>query len=324
MKIMKVAKKLSVGAISLLLGLSTFSSLPNIHADTSSEQGYTYVNNDKSTLSRHWGYDHIHYARLDSLNRAGTDTAYLAHKNLANDSLRQEQDVRPTGWHQKRVNGEYILNRGHEIAYSLSRGITSTGKYSGSDDAGDQNNPRNLFTQTQYSNQDVQTIFESEVRNALENNEKVVYRVKPIFSGDDLMAKSVQLQAKSTDGSLNFNVDIRNTQPNVTFDYSDGTSAVNGDAQTENNYDNQRWHSYDNDNYYYSHYHRPYDYNYSNHGYNSYYRPHYYHYSNNNYSNDNNGSSYNSYSTPYHHYSHGWSPMARSHWYNTMKNRYWR
>ncbi|XIF20104.1 MAG: hypothetical protein AJITA_00824 [Acetilactobacillus jinshanensis] len=178
---------------------------------------------------------------MDSENRSGKDTAYLDSNNVTNDALRQQQYVEPTGWHQKRVNGDWIINRGHEIAYSLSRGINDEGHYNGNDQAGDQNNPKNLFTQTAYSNQQIQTIFESEVRESLESGEKVIYQVTPIFHGDDEMASGVHMQARSTDGSLNFNVYLYNKQPGVKFDYRTGSSVITG-TTTRQNYVNDYYH----------------------------------------------------------------------------------
>lgn len=186
------------------------------------------VNHNKSTLNpKDWKENKVIYSNLDSLNRTSRpNTAYLEARNLANDSLRVRQYVRPTGWHQKMVKGEAILNRGHLIAYSLSKGIAFTGSYDPSLKSGDQNNPKNLFTQTAFSNQEIQTLYESKVRNALKQGKKVIYQAQAIFDKNDLMAKGVELQAISTDGSLNFNVYIFNVQPGFQFNYADGTSRV--------------------------------------------------------------------------------------------------
>ena len=186
------------------------------------------INNGQSTLDPNtWQTNKVIYANLDSMNRTSNpNTAYLQQTNVANDELRTTQTVKPTGWHQKFVNGEAILNRGHEIAYSLSKGIAMDGSYNPSQQSGDQNNPKNLFTQTAWANQKLQTVYESKVRNALKAGKKVVYQVTPVFNGNDLMAKGVQLQAISTDKSLNFNVFIYNVQPGINFNYADGTSTI--------------------------------------------------------------------------------------------------
>ncbi|KOY74094.1 DNA/RNA non-specific endonuclease [Apilactobacillus kunkeei] len=191
------------------------------------------VNNDSSNLkASDWKYNHVEYTNLDSLNRTSEgNTAYLEKRNIANDNLRTRQVVQPTGWHQKFVNNDAIINRGHEIAYSLSKGISVNGKYEPSVQSGDQNNLKNLFTQTAFSNQKLQTIYESQVREALRKDKKVIFQVTPIFRGDELMARGIHMQAISTDGSLNFNVYIFNVQPGVEFDYSTGRSKINNEIK---------------------------------------------------------------------------------------------
>jgi len=83
---------------------------------------------------------------------------------------------------------------------------------------------KNLFTQTAFSNQRLQTVYETKIRTALRDGKKIIYQPHAIFRGNELMPRGVQLQAISTDGSLNFNVYIYNVQPGFTFNYSDGTS----------------------------------------------------------------------------------------------------
>ncbi|MHC0039863.1 DNA/RNA non-specific endonuclease, partial [Pseudoneobacillus sp. C159] len=80
--------------------------------------------------------------------------------------------------------------------------IDQDGDYEPNNLSGDQNNPKNLFTQSAFSNQKIQTIFESQVRDALRDNEKIIYQATPIFRGNELMARGINLQAVSSDGSL--------------------------------------------------------------------------------------------------------------------------
>ena len=182
-----------------------------------------FVNHNNSTLNLHsWHRNKIIYQNLDKLNRtSGSNTAFLDRRNIAKQAKRTRQQVKPTGWHYPYRDGVQIYNRGHLIAYSLSGGIDKYGKYKPNNE-GDQNNPRNLFTQSAYTNQKVQTIYEGEVRNALVAGQKVIYQATPIFRGNELMARGINLQAKSTDGMLNFNVYIFNVQPHYQFDYQSG------------------------------------------------------------------------------------------------------
>lgn len=225
------------------------------------------INDNKSTLNPNsWQTNHVEYQNLDTLNRTSRPvTAYLENRNLANDSLRVAQTWKPTGWQQKFDNHHNaILNRGHIIAYSVSKGIAQNGQYNPSEQSGDQNNPKNLFTQTAFSNQKLQTIYEQKVRDALKDNEKVIYQVQPIFKDNEKMARGVHMQAISTDGKLNFNVFIYNVQPGYKFDYSTGSSVIDNTMQVPlpdnqssinsttnaNNYYNDHAHNNNNENKY--------------------------------------------------------------------------
>ncbi|MBW1605139.1 DNA/RNA non-specific endonuclease [Lactobacillus sp. Sy-1] len=205
----------------------TATQLPDL-TYTVGKQAYVEVNGGKSTLNPDsWKQNRIQYADLDSHNRtSAANTAYLEKRNVADGALRTRQTVYPTGWHQKFVNNDAIINRGHLIAYSLSKGINTDGQYEANLKSGDQNNLKNLFTQSAFSNQKLQTIYETLVRNALKENKRVIYQVQPVFKGSDLMARGVHLQAISTDKKLNFNVYLFNVQPGIQFDYASGRSKV--------------------------------------------------------------------------------------------------
>ena len=119
-----------------------------------------------------------------------------------------------------------IYNRGHLIAYSISAGIDQDGNYNPNNQSGDQNNPKNLFTQTAFSNQKIQTIFEGKVRNSLKQGNKIIFQATPIFRGNELMARGINLQAISLNNNLNFNVYLFNVQPDYVFDYNNGRAKI--------------------------------------------------------------------------------------------------
>ncbi|GEP24817.1 DNA/RNA non-specific endonuclease [Lentilactobacillus diolivorans] len=194
----------------------------------SGDQSFIYVNHNKANLDpAKWKINEVRYANLDSLNRTSRgNLAYLESRNLASDENRVRQYVEPTAWHQKFVDRQPIINRGHLIAYSISKGISSDGRYNPRDSSGDQNNPKNLFTQTAFSNQRVQTIYEQKIRDSLKAGKRVIFYSKPIFRDNELMARGIHLEALSTDKSLNFNVYLFNVQPNVKFDYATGRSTI--------------------------------------------------------------------------------------------------
>ncbi len=194
----------------------------------SADKAYVYVNNNKSTLIKNaWKVNKVIYSNLDNLNRTShSNTAFLEPRNVANDSLRVRQFINPTAWHSNRENGTQIYNRGHLIAYSVSAGIDQDGNYNPNNQSGDQNNPKNLFTQTAFSNQKIQTIFEGKVRNALKQGNKVIFQATPIFRGNELMARGINLQAISLNNNLDFNVYIYNVQPDYVFDYNNGRAKI--------------------------------------------------------------------------------------------------
>lgn len=194
----------------------------------SGDKAYVYVNNNKSTLIKNaWKVNKVIYSNLDNLNRTShSNTAFLEPRNVANDSLRVRQFINPTAWHSNRENGTQIYNRGHLIAYSISAGIDQDGNYNPNNQSGDQNNPKNLFTQTAFSNQKIQTIFEGKVRNSLKQGNKIIFQATPIFRGNELMARGINLQVISLNNNLNFNVYLFNVQPDYVFDYNNGRAKI--------------------------------------------------------------------------------------------------
>lgn len=193
------------------------------------------VNSGKSTLAAsQWKKSKIDYGNLDSLNRTTTDTAYLSRANLGKSAGRAAQTWSPTGWHNQpiTVNGKRVFpqNRGHLIAYTISFNLTNTGQYRAGE-GGSLDNPKNLATQTAYSNQKTMQIYEDQVRTALQQGKKVIYRVTTVFRGNELMPRGYWSQAVSTDGSVNFNVYIWNVEPGVSFNYATGRGKADRQMQ---------------------------------------------------------------------------------------------
>ena len=125
-------------------------------------------------------------------------------------------EVKPTGWQTAKydnVDGKYLYNRCHLIGYQLT---------------GENANEKNLITGTRYLNVDGMLPFENMVADYIkETNNHVLYRVTPVFSGDNLVASGVHMEAKSVedngDGIL-FNVYCFNAQPGIAIDYATGDS----------------------------------------------------------------------------------------------------
>lgn len=128
--------------------------------------------------------------------------------------------IKPSGWQTIRYNGivdgNYLYNRCHLIGYQL---------------AGENANKKNLITGTRYLNVVGMLPFENMVDDYIENNQSnhVLYRVTPIFTGNNLVANGVQMEAYSVEDNGNgicFNVYVYNVQPQIEIDYATGESKL--------------------------------------------------------------------------------------------------
>ncbi len=172
------------------------------------------------------------YSNLDSLGRCGVAYANLCKELLPTEERGEIGDVRPSGWHTVKYNdlieGNYLYNRCHLIAYRL---------------AGENANRKNLITGTRYLNSIGMLTFENTVGDYIEYSDNhVLYRVTPIFEGDNLIASGVEMEAWSVeDGGKDicFNVYCYNVQPGISIDYATGDSeednSSNGYIDISNN-----------------------------------------------------------------------------------------
>lgn len=209
------------------------------------DQAYQVVNENQSTLKpAAWQTEKIDYGALDQLNRTTTNTAYLSDRNLGRSNTRGRQNWRPTGWHNQpvRIGGKQVFpqSRGHLIAYAITFNFNQDGQYQ-QGQLGSSDNPKNLATQTEFSNQRTMQIFEDQVRQALIKHKKVIYQVTTVFRGSELMPRGYWLQAISTDKSLNFNVYVWNVEPKMQFDYVTGRGRVDQSMTVTDQYQGNRY-----------------------------------------------------------------------------------
>ena len=151
------------------------------------------------------------YGELDNKNRVTAANALLNQK-LMPKAQREPLHVNPTGWHNKRVAGGWLYNRCHLIGYQLT---------------GQNNNLKNLMTGTRQLNDPDMLRYEDQVANYLKESPHnyVRYRVTPIFRGQELLARGVEMEGQSTNSnSVHFNVYIFNVADGVKLNYADGTS----------------------------------------------------------------------------------------------------
>ncbi len=83
--------------------------------------------------------------------------------------------------------------------------------------------------------------FENRVLNYVENtNQHVMYRVTPVFEGDNLVATGVLMERYSVEDNgtgICFNVFCYNVQPHIRINYTDGTSEIDYVTESEESTD---------------------------------------------------------------------------------------
>ena len=154
------------------------------------------------------------YSELDSLGRCGVAYANVGQDLMPTEPRGEIGAVKPTGWHLVKydnVDGKYLYNRCHLIAYML---------------AAENANPQNLITGTRYLNVQGMLPFEMKVCDYVKNTgNHVLYRVTPIFDGDNLLADGVLMEAYSVEDAgegIQFCVFAYNVQPGIGIDYATG------------------------------------------------------------------------------------------------------
>ena len=164
------------------------------------------------------------YSDLDSLGRCGTAYANVGQDLMPTEKRGSIGQVKPTGWHTVKydnVDGKYLYNRCHLIGYQLTA---------------ENANEKNLITGTRYLNVTGMLPFENMVADYVkETNNHVLYRVRPIFEGDNLVANGVLMEAKSVEDNgegVEFNVFCYNVQPGISIDYATGDSSADRSEAT--------------------------------------------------------------------------------------------
>lgn len=161
------------------------------------------------------------YSPLDSLGRCGTAYACIGEDLMPTQDRESISEVRPTGWQTAEydfVDGGYLYNRCHLIGFQLT---------------GENANEENLITGTRYLNVEGMLPFENMTADYIkETGNHVLYRVTPVFQGDELVARGVEMEALSVedDGEgICFHVYVYNVQPGVEIDYATGDNWESGE-----------------------------------------------------------------------------------------------
>lgn len=158
------------------------------------------------------------YSDLDSKGRCGVAFANVCKKIMPTGKRGAIGSVKPSGWQTVKYNivdGKYLYNRCHLIGYQL---------------AGENANEKNLITGTRYMNTEGMLPFENDVAEYVKKTDHhVLYRVTPVFEGNNLLASGVQMEAYSVEDKgkgVCFNVFVYNIQPGIEINYANGKSKL--------------------------------------------------------------------------------------------------
>lgn len=128
------------------------------------------------------------YSDLDSLGRCGVAYASVSQDTMPTEKRGSIGEVKPTGWHTAKydnVDGKYLYNRCHLIGYQLTA---------------ENANVKNLITGTRYLNVQGMLPFENLTADYVkETGNHVMYRVTPVFEGNNLVASGVLMEAESVE-----------------------------------------------------------------------------------------------------------------------------
>lgn len=159
------------------------------------------------------------FSPMDTLSRCGSAMAVISSETLTSAEREPIGSIKPSGWHTVKYPGviddNYLYNRCHLLAYGLT---------------GENANELNLITGTRYFNKTGMLKFENMVSNYIyKTGNHVLYRVTPLYKGNDLVASGVVIEAKSIEDmgkGLTFNVFVYNIQPGILIDYLTGESKL--------------------------------------------------------------------------------------------------
>lgn len=172
------------------------------------EPGFTAQDEARGTF--------MQFNDLDFEGRCGTAFARIGPDTISNEKRGDISQVHPSGWVQRKysfVDDSMLYNRSHLIAHQL---------------CGENANEKNLITGTRTFNAVGMLYYEELVGDYVRSTgNHVLYRVTPLFAANDLVARGVQMEAKSVEDNgeaVQFNVFVYNVEPGVAIDYVTGES----------------------------------------------------------------------------------------------------
>lgn len=198
-----------------------------VPSDTRTEEPYIKVNGNVPRFSEEEKKNAAafeSYSDLDALGRCGVAFACVGKETMPTEERGPIGSIKPSGWHSVKydfVDGKYLYNRCHLIGYQLTA---------------ENANEKNLITGTRYLNTKGMLPFENMVADYVkETGNHVLYRVTPVFEGNNLVASGVYMEAYSVEDNgdgICFYVYVFNRQPGVKIDYLTGDSVADGTAES--------------------------------------------------------------------------------------------
>lgn len=195
--------------------------------------------NIETTPLKEKGHYQLVLHPLDSLGRAVDAHIQLNVQNMPKAKREPRLTYNPVGWHNYKFDGKWLMNRGHLVGYQFS---------------GLNDEPKNLVPETAYfnagslsgmddSNTSSMLYYENRLAIWLKTHPKdwLDYQVTPIYKGNELIPRKVRLSYigyDEKDQALKINigghesqntqgittVELNNTSPNASINYSDGTA----------------------------------------------------------------------------------------------------
>lgn len=208
--------------------------IPDIDTDNSQEeivynidnvppytgQAYVYINNNNPEFEEQYltTTSFEEYSNLDYLNRCGKAFANIGIDLMPTEERGNISSIKPSGWNQAKydiISGKYLYNRCHLIGFQLT---------------GESANAKNLITCTRQANTGAMLEFENKVAKYIKNTKNhVLYRVTPVFKGENKLASGIQIEAYSVEDNgngISFNIYIYNVQDGIEINYLNGESKL--------------------------------------------------------------------------------------------------
>ena len=192
-----------------------------------SGENYVIIDNNTPTFDEEYKTSTSFeiYNELDSLGRCTGAFANVSLDTMPDGERGSIGSVKPTGWQTVKydnIEGKYLYNRCHLIGWQLTN---------------ENANKKNLITCTRQMNTGVMLEYENKVAKYIkETGNHVLYRVTPIFEGDNLLAKGVLMEGYSVEDNgkgISFKIFVYNVQKGIEINYATGESTLSKTSENK-------------------------------------------------------------------------------------------